>query len=95
MAIPEESYHVADARLIGDVLLHHSPIFVDKLIGAMTALFLSDGNEGIAVHGQCRSQEFPVAGMGGHENRPLPLFLSASRCSRPLKATFSSSFSFV
>ena len=41
VTVPEEPHHIANARLIGNVLLHHGPIFVDELIGTMTVLLLS------------------------------------------------------
>ena len=71
VAVAEEADHVADARLVSDVLLHHGPVLVDEGIGALAVLFLSNGDEGIAIHGQDSSQEFPVAGMGCHEDGPF------------------------
>ena len=75
MTVPQEPHHIANARLIGNVLLHHGPIFVDELIGTMTVLLLSYGNEGITVHGKDGAEELPVSGMGGHDDGSVTAFL--------------------
>ena len=75
VSIAKKADHVADTRLIRNVLFHERPVFIDEGICTFAILFLCNGNQGISIHGQSCAKKLPITSMRSHKNSSFTSFL--------------------